>query len=87
MSTPTVLLAARGPFVQRAVVAIFLALLAWRIAGLIANPDFATGGQATAEQVLFVGFNGWHASRGSRWRRAACWLGYPPVGLGRIAWP
>jgi hypothetical protein len=64
MSTPTAPSAARIPFIQRAVVAISLALLAWSIAGLIANPDFATGDQATAEQVLFVDFNGWHALSG-----------------------
>jgi hypothetical protein len=64
MSTPTAPSAARIPFIQWAVVAISLALLAWSIAGLIANPDFATGDQATAKQVLFVDFNGWHALSG-----------------------
>jgi Domain of unknown function (DUF4383) len=64
MSTPTAPSAARVPFIRRAVVAISLALLAWSLAGLIANPDFATGDQATAEQVLFVDFNGWHALSG-----------------------
>jgi Domain of unknown function (DUF4383) len=65
MSTPTAPpSAARVPFIRWAVVAISLALLAWSLVGLIANPDFATGDQATAEQVLFVDFNGWHALSG-----------------------
>jgi hypothetical protein len=36
----------------------------WSLAGLIANPDFATGDAMTAERVLGVDFNGWHAVSG-----------------------
>src|SRR4051812_9325272 len=36
----------------------------WSLAGLIANPDFATGDAATSVQVLGVDFNGWHAVSG-----------------------
>jgi hypothetical protein len=50
--------------IQRAVVVISLLLLAWSGAGLIANPDFATGDAATTERVLWVDFNGWHALSG-----------------------
>ena len=39
-------------------------VMAWSIAGLIANPDFATGDAATSERVLAVDFNGWHAVSG-----------------------
>jgi Domain of unknown function (DUF4383) len=63
-TTPTAPSAAHVPFIRRAVLAISLALLAWSLAGLLANPDFATGDQVTAEQVLFVDFNGWHALSG-----------------------
>ena len=79
MSTYPAPFAARLPFIRWAVLAISLALLAWSVAGLIANPDFATGEQATAEQVLFIDFNGWHALSGIAlaapgllaWRRAS----------------
>lgn len=36
----------------------------WSVAGLIANPDFATGDSATSELVLGVDMNGWHAVSG-----------------------
>jgi Domain of unknown function (DUF4383) len=36
----------------------------WSVAGLVANPDFATGDSATAERVLAVDMNGWHALSG-----------------------
>src|SRR5882672_10661596 len=49
---------------QVAVLVVSLARLAWSVAGLIANPDFATGDAATAKQVLGVDFNGWHALSG-----------------------
>jgi hypothetical protein len=38
--------------------------LVWATAGMIANPDFATGAAATSTQVLAVDFNGWHALSG-----------------------
>jgi hypothetical protein len=37
---------------------------AWAIAGLIANPSFATGDAVTWVRVLGVDFNGWHAIAG-----------------------
>jgi len=41
-----------------------LAVLAWSVPGLIVNPDFAVGDAATAERVLGVDMNGWHAVSG-----------------------
>jgi len=41
-----------------------LAVLAWSVPGLIINPDFAVGDAATAERVLGVDMNGWHAVSG-----------------------
>jgi hypothetical protein len=54
----------RPAFIQTAVFAISFVLLAWSVAGLIANPDFATGNGATSTQVLGIDFNGWHAVSG-----------------------
>ena len=43
----------------------FCALLSvWSVAGLVANPDFSVGEEATSVQVLGVDFNGWHALAG-----------------------
>ena len=36
----------------------------WAIAGLIANPSFATGEAATSVPVLGMDYNGWHAVAG-----------------------
>ena len=41
-----------------------IAVLVWSVPGLIVNPDFATGDSATAERVLGVDMNGWHALSG-----------------------
>ncbi len=41
-----------------------IAVLAWSIPGLIVNPDFSIGDSATAERVLGVDMNGWHALSG-----------------------
>jgi hypothetical protein len=41
-----------------------LAVLFWSVPGIIVNPDFATGDSATAERVLGVDMNGWHALSG-----------------------
>ena len=41
-----------------------LAVLVWSVPGLIINPDFSTGDAATAERVLGVDMNGWHAVSG-----------------------
>jgi hypothetical protein len=49
---------------QKGVLAVSAVLTAWSVVGLIANPDFATGADATAVQVLGVDFNGWHALSG-----------------------
>ncbi len=50
--------------VQWAAIAGSLAVLIWSIPGLIVNPDFATGDAASAELVLGVDMNGWHAASG-----------------------
>jgi Domain of unknown function (DUF4383) len=41
-----------------------IAILVWSVPGLIANPDFSIGNSATAERVLGVDMNGWHALSG-----------------------
>jgi len=51
-------------FAQKGVLAVSVALIAWSVAGLIANPDFSTGANAPTERVLGVDFNGWHAVSG-----------------------
>jgi hypothetical protein len=51
-------------FAQKGVLVISVALIAWSVAGLIANPDFSTGPNAPTERVLGVDFNGWHAVSG-----------------------
>jgi Domain of unknown function (DUF4383) len=50
--------------VQWAAVAGAFAVLFWSVPGLIVNPDFSTGDAATAERVLGVDMNGWHAVSG-----------------------
>jgi hypothetical protein len=54
----------RPAFIQVAVFLTSLVFLLWSIAGLVANPDFATGADATSSRVLGVDFNGWHALLG-----------------------
>src|SRR3954453_19420602 len=49
---------------QGAAVAGALAVLFWSVPGLIVNPDFATGDSASAERVLGVDMNEWHAVSG-----------------------
>ena len=51
-------------FAQKGVLFLATVLTLWSIAGLIANPDFATGANATSKSVLGVDFNGWHAVSG-----------------------
>jgi hypothetical protein len=51
-------------YVQWATVAGAFAVLLWSVPGIIVNPDFATGDAATAERVLGVDMNGWHAVSG-----------------------
>lgn len=41
-----------------------IAVLVWSVPGLIVNPDFSVGDSATAERVLGVDMNGWHALSG-----------------------
>ncbi|HEX6388999.1 MAG TPA: DUF4383 domain-containing protein [Solirubrobacteraceae bacterium] len=41
-----------------------LTVLVWSVPGLIINPDFAIGDDATSELVLGVDMNGWHAVSG-----------------------
>lgn len=49
---------------QRLLLAFCLLQLAWATAGLVINPDFAIGADATSVPVLGVDFNGWHAISG-----------------------
>jgi hypothetical protein len=60
------LLEIQRPFspVQWAAVLGSLVILIWSVPGLIVSPDFATGDSATAERVLGVDMNGWHATSG-----------------------
>jgi hypothetical protein len=51
-------------FVQWAAIAGSLVVAIWSIPGLIVNPDFAIGDDATSELVLGVDMNGWHALSG-----------------------
>lgn len=69
MATPSVrsdIFEVQRPFapVQWAAVLGSLAVLVWSVPGLIVNPDFAVGNSATAERVLGVDMNGWHAVSG-----------------------
>jgi hypothetical protein len=41
-----------------------IAILVWSVPGIIINPDFSVGDAATAERVLGVDMNGWHALSG-----------------------
>lgn len=63
---PPMLFEVQRPFtpVQWAAVLGSVAVLVWSVPGLIVNPDFATGDSATAERVLGVDMNGWHAVSG-----------------------
>ena len=49
---------------QKGVLAVTVVNTAWAIAGLVANPSFATGDAATSVRVLGIDFNGWHAASG-----------------------
>lgn len=49
---------------QRPAIVGCVAVSLWSIAGLIVNPDFAIGDEATSELVLGVDMNGWHAVSG-----------------------
>ena len=49
---------------QRLLLAFCLLQLAWAAAGMVINPDFAIGADATSVPVLGVDFNGWHALSG-----------------------
>jgi Domain of unknown function (DUF4383) len=51
-------------FGQWAAIAGGIAILVWSVPGLIVNPDFSIGDSATAERVLGVDMNGWHALSG-----------------------
>jgi hypothetical protein len=41
-----------------------LVVLAWSVPGIIVNPDFAIGDDATSKRVLGADMNGWHALSG-----------------------
>ncbi|MEO6604218.1 MAG: DUF4383 domain-containing protein [Aeromicrobium sp.] len=51
-------------FLQKMNLVLGVVFLAHAIGGLIVNPDFATGGSATAENFLWMDWNGWHALSG-----------------------
>jgi hypothetical protein len=50
--------------VQWAAIAGSVAVLVWSVPGLILNPDFQVGSDATSVRVLGVDMNGWHALSG-----------------------
>lgn len=50
--------------VQWAAIIGSIAVLVWSVPGLIVNPDFSIGDSATAQRVLGVDMNGWHALSG-----------------------
>ncbi len=50
--------------VQWAAIAGSVAVLVWSVPGLILNPDFHVGSDATSVRVLGVDMNGWHAVSG-----------------------
>lgn len=50
--------------IQWAAIAGALVVLMWSVPGLIVNPDFGVGDDATAERVLGADMNGWHALSG-----------------------
>lgn len=50
--------------VQICAIAGALLVLMWSVPGIIVNPDFAVGDDATAERVLGGDMNGWHALSG-----------------------
>lgn len=49
---------------QKSAIVGCVAVSLWSIAGLIVNPNFAIGEEATSELVLWVDMNGWHAVSG-----------------------
>jgi len=51
----------RSNVAQRVSLGIAGAMFVWGLGGLVANPSFTSGDQATAVRWLFVDFNGWHA--------------------------
>lgn len=57
-------MSARLNGVQIAAIAGALLVLMWSVPGIIVNPDFAVGDDATAEKVLGGDMNGWHALSG-----------------------
>jgi hypothetical protein len=59
-------LAVQRPFapVQWTAVLGAMVVLVWSVPGLILNPDFSTGDAASAQLVLGVDMNGWHALSG-----------------------
>ncbi len=51
-------------FLQKMNLALGVVFLAQAIGGLIVNPDFAVGDNATSEVFLWMDWNGWHALSG-----------------------
>lgn len=54
----------RPTVLQVSVLIVSAVHVAWAVAGLMANPSFATGSAATSVAVLGMDYNGWHAIAG-----------------------
>lgn len=54
----------RPTLLQVSVLVVSAVHVAWAFAGLMANPSFATGSDATSVAVLGMDYNGWHAIAG-----------------------
>lgn len=54
----------RWTILQRGVLVLAVVNFTWALAGLIANPSFATGDGLSGTSVLGVDYNGWHAVSG-----------------------
>ena len=53
-----------GSFLKPGVLLLSVVNSLWALAGLVANPSFATGDAATSVTVLGIDFNAWHALSG-----------------------
>lgn len=51
-------------FLQKMNLVLGVVFLAHSIGGMVVNPDFAVGDNATAETFLWMDWNGWHALSG-----------------------
>ncbi len=51
-------------FLQKMNLGLGVVFLAQAIGGMVVNPDFAVGDNATSEVFLWMDWNGWHALSG-----------------------